>query len=431
MTIKMNVKFHHLLILTNLFLILTFSYCNKQGYIEKLKEIQEYKKNSILFMPPKSIIFEDKDSREGFIEGNISITIPVNELNVKDYQIFWGSSASSKLSDTPVATINKIGTNLVYSISANTQAPSGTTHILVNSRKTTGEISELVSTTLQDAVGWQSLSNLPVNVSDYTHTLANSDTRVYLINYISKSVHHANINSDGTIGTWSSLSNSLSLAMNRANAIFYNNRIYITDYTRSYTGTITSTIDWVEGVGRDSGTCLVKGENNLYSLSGNSGAIAAYVASFDGTFKLSSWSALTNLTVQAVGEQCDTSAQILSFVSKQGNISAFQEKPLAANLKYVESVMLNGILYSIGGFSATEQGAVDTIYYSSLKNSLYEPWKTTSSKLPVAKNHHKAFTANGFIYVVGGCADDWKPTPNCTITNTVYYARPSASGNIP
>lgn len=97
-----------------------------------------------------SVSFTDTDPNGQEISGNLQINKAANESDVTAYVIYWGSNATTKQSQTPIATTNATGSNLVYSFPANTSVPSGATHILVYTKNAAGEMTTGVSYQIVD-----------------------------------------------------------------------------------------------------------------------------------------------------------------------------------------------------------------------------------------------------------------------------------------
>lgn len=100
-----------------------------------------------------NVSFTDTDTDGGELAGNISITKATDESDVTDYVLYWGTSATTKQSGTPITTLSATGINLTHNLAANTAIPTSptATHILVYTSNAEGEMATGVSVTIIDA----------------------------------------------------------------------------------------------------------------------------------------------------------------------------------------------------------------------------------------------------------------------------------------
>jgi hypothetical protein len=82
--------------------------------------------------PPSNGSFTDTDYNSGRIGGTISWTKPDTLDRIAGYRIYWGSDETTKLSQTPVYTVNDPSANS-QTVDANTQLPSGAMFFLIYS----------------------------------------------------------------------------------------------------------------------------------------------------------------------------------------------------------------------------------------------------------------------------------------------------------
>ena len=82
-----------------------------------------------------------------FYGSYISLLFP--ELSNLHYVLYWDSDSTTKL-DSAITEIAKTGSNLTYTISANTSIPSGATHFLVFTKNDYGEMATGVSVEIDD-----------------------------------------------------------------------------------------------------------------------------------------------------------------------------------------------------------------------------------------------------------------------------------------
>ncbi|MCP5502289.1 MAG: hypothetical protein H7A25_20505 [Leptospiraceae bacterium] len=99
-----------------------------------------------------SISFTDTDNTQNAIAGQVSITKASDESNIDSYVLYWGNSATTRLSTTPIAELNKTGANLVYNVATNTAIPAGATHFLVFTKNAVGEMVTGISVAIVDTL---------------------------------------------------------------------------------------------------------------------------------------------------------------------------------------------------------------------------------------------------------------------------------------
>jgi hypothetical protein len=100
-----------------------------------------------------NVTLVDTDTDSGQIAGDVNIAKSNGESSITQYTLYWGSDAATKNSVTPIATINKTGSNLTYSIDADTEVPVGATHLLVFSKNSTDEMETGISMVIYDDDG--------------------------------------------------------------------------------------------------------------------------------------------------------------------------------------------------------------------------------------------------------------------------------------
>jgi N-acetylneuraminic acid mutarotase len=89
------------------------------------------------------------------------------------------------------------------------------------------------------------------------------------------------------------------------------------------------------------------------------------------------------------------------------------------------SVEYNGFIYIIGGRNASINETVSTVYYSHIANSGQPDTWSSTSNLPQALDFASGFTANGYIYAVGGIYDS-----SGTASTVIYYTQPNSDGTL-
>lgn len=97
-----------------------------------------------------ALSFTDSDPKPGYLAGEIGIDAAEDESEVDSYVLYWGSSATEKLSDVEaIATKDKVGANLTYQLTS-TATPSGAAYFLVYTANENGEAQTPTSTAITD-----------------------------------------------------------------------------------------------------------------------------------------------------------------------------------------------------------------------------------------------------------------------------------------
>jgi len=91
---------------------------------------------------PTSLSFEDDDGDKGEVSGTITIGKADNDKHLDEYQLYWGKSATRKISgsSSSMSIVRKDGDkNPTHKLSKNTKIPDGATHLLVCTKNKWGE----------------------------------------------------------------------------------------------------------------------------------------------------------------------------------------------------------------------------------------------------------------------------------------------------
>ena len=221
----------------------------------------------------------------------------------------------------------------------------------------------------------------------------------------STTVSYAPINSNGTIGSWTSTS-SLNQSRAEFGATVYNGYLY--------------------AVGGASGTTVRTTVE--YAKINNDGTVATwqFAQDLDGADynKLSTSVEAYNGFLYCMGGRTDTAItnSVRTSTTNHGPINnggsgsvgawTTSGNSLPAGRSYATSVYLNGYVYNIGG------NAVNSYVYATLsKDGSVGTWSSAQT-FPVTLTGASAVTHRGKIYVVGGD------------TTSVYYAQPNSNGSI-
>ncbi len=229
------------------------------------------------------------------------------------------------------------------------------------------------------------------------------------------SVSYAHINSDGTVGTWSTSGNTLPTTIQQSATFAYNGYLYVIG---GYNGSAQSAIyyaplssDGSVGAWATNSTSLPSARQDtqpavyngrVYIIGGRQPSTAAsnsvFYASINSDHTIGSWS---------------TSSNSLPDVRTGASV-----------------VEANGYLYVMGGLVITSPQT--TVYQTQIKSSGDTgAWTTSSSSLAAARNNAFGFTYNNYLYMTGGqnssnnpasetyYAPVTAPTTSATVTNPV------------
>lgn len=258
---------------------------------------------------------------------------------------------------------------------------------------------------------WSTGGTLPSN-NALSGGVVHND-RVYMIGGWNGSggtsfVNYASLNTNGTIGSWTTSGNTLPQNVRANNSATYNGYLYsvggIDDGSNRLNSVSYATInnDGTVGSWATSGNTLpITIQNSavfaydgyLYVVGGYSGSpqTAVYYAAINNDGTLGTWS--TNST---------------SLPSGRSDISA---------------VAYNGRVYIVGGTNGSGQ-ATDTVYYATINsNHTIGSWTTNSTVTPAERYAAGVVEYDGYLYVLGG-------TTLPSAQASVYHAQIKADGSV-
>ncbi|MEY3902794.1 MAG: hypothetical protein RL189_2100 [Pseudomonadota bacterium] len=108
----------------------------------------------------RSVNFTDNDINGGKLAGVVQIERAQNESDLSHYVVYWGASATAKLSSNPmaIATLAKTVSSLSVTFPSGTVKPEGATHLLVFSKNKDGDSMLCTSALIGD-------KGIPVNMA--------------------------------------------------------------------------------------------------------------------------------------------------------------------------------------------------------------------------------------------------------------------------
>ena len=283
-----------------------------------------------------------------------------------------------------------------------------------------------------DIAGWGSVVSLPSAFANSQVIITKN--RVHLLtgytgsSYVS-TVYTAPINSDGTLGAWST-GTSLPAAVIQSQVIVTKNRVYLLGGNNGggavstvYTAPINSdgTLGtWTTGtslpMALQNSSVLVT-YNRVFLLGGISGAVRStvYTAPINADGTLGAWVTGVNLLVALANSAVITTKNRVYMLGGNGPTSSVYTAPintdgtlgswvastsLPVNVAWPQSVVTNNRVYLFGGYG--DNGVLSSVYTAPINaDGTIGTWVAGTS-LPGASVYSQVFVTNSRIYVAGG-----------------------------
>jgi N-acetylneuraminic acid mutarotase len=219
-------------------------------------------------------------------------------------------------------------------------------------------------------------------------------------------VYYSKINSDGTLGSWTTSSSTLPALVATGSAAVYNGYVYVLG---GYDSNTTNTLNGVYYAKLNN-----DGSVGTWTTSGNSLPADISTAS----------SVVNNGYIYEIGGQDDNFNALATVyyakLNSNGSIGSWttSNNPLPQPVSVSGAVVYNNNVYLVGGSDANGD-ALATSYYSTLSSvdGSNSTWSTASSNLPKAVDSGGVDIYNGYIYQFGGLDE------NFTNQSTVYYSQ--------
>ncbi|PSO43460.1 hypothetical protein BRC19_00340 [Candidatus Saccharibacteria bacterium QS_5_54_17] len=199
------------------------------------------------------------------------------------------------------------------------------------------------------------------------------------------SVEYAPINSDGTLGTWSTTS-SMTAARDATSAVVYNGYVY--------------------AIAGDDGTAALS--STEYAPVHGDGALGSWSASSDlATARRMLTSQVYNGYVYAIGGQNDLLGALSGIeyasVNQDGTLGNWQDTSAINGARYDHSSGVHGgYMYAIGGTDGTL--SLSSVEYTAIhSDGSLEGWSLLNdAELANSRADHSSVTFNGYVYAVSG-----------------------------
>ncbi len=240
-----------------------------------------------------------------------------------------------------------------------------------------------------------STSTLPQALNEATSVTYNG--YVYVMGGMNNSgnssfntVYYAPLNSNGSVGSWTTSTNTLPQALGGATSVTYNGYVYV--------------------MGGDNGSYT--GQNTVYYAPLNSnGSVGSWTTS-TSTLPQGLYGATSvtyNGYVYVMGGDNNNGSYLNTAyyapLNTNGSVGSWtiSSNTLPQALSGATSVTYNGYVYVMGGYY---NGNLNTVYYAPLNsNGSVGSWTTSTSTLPQGLNEATSVTYNGYVYVMGGWSD--------------------------
>jgi hypothetical protein len=238
------------------------------------------------------------------------------------------------------------------------------------------------SGSLGNVGAWQTTTSLPVSRLSQTASVAYNHF-AYLVGGVAGSsftstVYYAALNTDGSVGSWQTASNSLPTSLNNESAIAYNGYLYVLGGDAN-SGLLDSV--YYARLNSDGSVGSWQTDNSLPADVANGAAVEAngdvYLIGGDNTGTLSS--------------------VYYAKLNSDGSVGAWQTagNSLPAASEYATAVANNGYIYVVDGASGNP-----LVYAKANSDGSVGAWQTASNS-PSFNAFQLATAANGYLFVVG------------------------------
>jgi len=256
---------------------------------------------------------------------------------------------------------------------------------------------------------WNSATGLPsgVNVASsvvyggYAYVIGGTGSSADL-----SSVYYVSINSDGSLNSWSTSSNSLPQTVSQATAVVYNGYIYSIG---GYVNGVASSKVYYAAIGSSGSVSQWSTTSSLPGATVDHSSVVynGYVYSIGG----GSAGQSTNVYFAQIST---VGAGVTGAWSNNNAFTTGRQNPT--------SVAYNGYIYVIGG--STDGGQTASIEYASIGTNGVLTWLGSPGNLAAPRHAASAVAYNGFLYVLGGYVSGG------TISNSVVYATIGSTGTL-
>jgi N-acetylneuraminic acid mutarotase len=274
---------------------------------------------------------------------------------------------------------------------------------------------------------------------------------------INNTVYYAQLNSDGSVGMWNTSANVLPQPVAMATSVVYNGYVYVMggrDGSNNYINTVyyaQLNSDGTVGTWNTSANALpqvdaaatsVTYNGYVYVMSGNAAGTdldTVYYAQLNSNGSVGTWNTSANVLPQAMHYAASVTYNGYVYFMGGYNNSGTQNTVYYAQLNSngsvgtwntsanvlpsatdnATAVVNNGYVYIMGGENSS--GALNNaVYYTKLNSDgTVGAWSTNTNSLPQAAKAATAVAYNGYMYVIGGYYSSG--LFSTTYLDTIYY----------
>ena len=250
-----------------------------------------------------------------------------------------------------------------------------------------------------------------MNLGVYGHSTVVYNNFVYVIGGYGGGVYRADvryapINADGTIGTWTTSPNAMSIVRFNLGAAVYNGYIYATGGQQA-AGVFSNTVEYAK-INAD-------GTIGTWTVSGNAFTTARYghvTVAYNG-----------KLYIVGGGDSANVALADVKYASinADGSIGTWVDTTATTAARDTDGFIYGGRLYVLGGVNGTTYS--NTVRYATINaDGTLGAWTTSGNVFTNARSRLAATAVNGSMYISGGGASAY--------FGDLQYAQINADGSI-
>jgi hypothetical protein len=246
------------------------------------------------------------------------------------------------------------------------------------------------ASTAGSVTSWQGTTASSLGV--YGHASVVYNNYIYMIGGFGggayrSDIRYAPINADGTIGTWVTASNSMSLIRFNAAAAIYDGYVYVSGGQQA-AGAFTNTVEYAK--------IIADGSLGTWTTSINAFTTARYghvSVAYNG-----------RLYVVGGGDAVNTALGDVKYATinpADGSLGTWSDAAATTVARDTDGFVYGGRLYILGGVNGTTYS--NTVRYAQINSDgTLGSWTTSGSAFATARSRHATVAVDGYMYVSGG-----------------------------
>jgi N-acetylneuraminic acid mutarotase len=244
--------------------------------------------------------------------------------------------------------------------------------------------------TVGAAAVWQAAT--PTNLAIYGHASVVYNNYIYMIGGFGggayrNEIRYAPINADGTIGTWTTAANSMSLVRFNAAAAVYGGYLYVSGGQQA-AGVFANSVEYAK-INAD-------GSIGTWTTSGNTFTTARYghvTVAYNGKLYVVGGGDSANV---ALGD-----VKYATINTTDGSIGTWTDAAATTAERDTDGFVYGGRLYILGGVNGTTYS--NTVRYATINSDgTLGSWTTSANAFATARSRHATAAVNGYVYLSGG-----------------------------